>query len=116
MLSEKCINGIATELVSKIDSAEVVLDGEVQPANIIKKEANKNFIKVFINITQKTGTITDIRLKDEAGDVLISKPQEVVKDTGYALVSSFYIQIVEEEAESPVSVFELAKEGRPLSE
>lgn len=116
MLSEKCINDMAQELVDKVDSAEVVIDDEVQSAGILRKEADSNLIKIFINITQNKGTISDIRLKDEAGDVLISKPQEVVMNTGYALISSFYIQLVEEEAENPVSVFELANEKGAISE
>lgn len=116
MLSEKCINDMATELLGKIASAEVVIDDKAFGANILRKEADKNLIKIFINITQKKGIITDVRLKDEVGDVLISKPQKVEKNVGYALVSSFYIQIVEEEADTPISVFELAKEGRPISE
>ena len=116
MLSEKCINEMAQELAHKVASAEVVIDDVVHDASILRKEAVGNTIKIFINITQAKGIITDIRLKDEAGDILISKPQEVVKTVGYALVSSFYIQIIEEEAKDPVSVFDLAKEGRPLGE
>ena len=42
--------------------------------------------------------------------MIISKPRDRVKTTGYALVSSFYIRVIEEEIDNPINIFEM-KEG-----
>ena len=62
--------------------------------------------KLMVKLPSK-GLISDIRLLDEKGRVLLSKPSERIKNVGYALVSSFYIRFVEEEIKEPMSIFEL---------
>ena len=95
----------------KIKTAEVVFDdGRTEEVQIMRKYVEGNLLKVNVNTTKGVGTIKDIRLKDANGKILISKPRDRVKTTGYALVSSFYIKIVEEEIDNPISIFEL-KEG-----
>lgn len=95
----------------KIKTAEVVFDDErVEEVQIMRKYVEGNLLKVNVNTTKGIGTIKDIRLKDANGKILISKPRDRVKTNGYALVSSFYIKIVEEEIDDPINIFEL-KEG-----
>lgn len=110
MLSEYLINKIAEETKDKIRTAEIDIDGRTEEASILKKEVKGNLLKVFVSSSSDKGNITDIRLLDKEGHVLISKPKERVKTIGYAIVSSFYIRFVEEEMEDPVSIFELRKE------
>lgn len=107
MISDYLIEQIAKETKDKIKSAEVVLDGVEQEVSILRKEVEGNLLKVYVNTSKGKGTITDIRLKDEKGNLLLSKPAERIKTSGYAIVSSFYIRFVEEEIEDPVSIFEM---------
>ena len=95
----------------KIKTAEVIFDdGRAEEVQIMRKYVVDDLLKVNVNTTKGIGTIKDIRLKDANGKILISKPRDRVKTTGYALVSSFYIKIVEEEIDDPINIFEL-KEG-----
>lgn len=107
MISDFLIGQIALETKDKIQSAEVVLDGEVKEVPILRKEVEGNLLKVYVNTSNGRGTITDIRLKDDKDNLLLSKPAERIKTNGYAIISSFYIRFVEEEMEDPVSVFKL---------
>lgn len=107
MISDFLLGQIALETKEKIKSAEVVLDGDLKEVPILKKEVEGNLLKVYVNTSKGKGTITDIRLKDDRGNLLLSKPCERVKTNGYAIISSFYIRFVEEEMKDPVSVFEL---------
>lgn len=111
MLSEYLINKIAEETKDKIRTAEIDIDGRTEEVAILKKEIKGNLLKVFVSSSNDKGNITDIRLLDREGHVLISKPKEMVKTVGYAIVSSFYIRFVEEELEDPVNIFELRKES-----
>lgn len=108
MLSKELITDVAVYIKDRIKTAEVVFEGkDPEEVGIMKKEVRGNLLRVLINTTKGVGTITDIRLKDAKGNILISKPREKVKTTGYAVVSSFYIKVVEEEIDDPVSLFEM---------
>ncbi|MBA7490434.1 hypothetical protein ES702_00972 [subsurface metagenome] len=111
MLSKDLINDVAVFIKDKVKTAEVVFDDDrVEEVSIMRKYVVDNLLKVNVNTTKGVGTIKDIRLKDANGKILISKPREKVKTTGYAIVSSFYIKIVEEEIDDPINIFEI-KEG-----
>lgn len=107
MISDFLIGQIALETKDKIQSAEVVLDGKVKEVPILRKEVEGDLLKVYVNTASGKGTITDIRLKDDKDNLLLSKPAERIKTNGYAIISSFYIRFVEEEMKDPISVFEL---------
>ena len=107
MISDYLLNKIALETEAKITKAEVEIDGKLEKVQILRKDVVKNLLKVYVNTTKSKGLITDIRLLDDDGRVLLSKPCERIKNIGYALVSSFYIRFVEEEVTDPISVFEL---------
>lgn len=102
---------MAVFIKDKVKTAEVVFDDErVEDVQIMRKYVEGNLLKVNVNTTKGVGTIKDIRLKDANGKTLISKPRERVKTTGYAIVSSFYVKVTEEEIEDPINIFEI-KEG-----
>lgn len=111
MLSEYLINKIAEETKDKIKKAEIDIDGRTEEVPILKKEVKGDLLKVFVSASSNEGNISDIRLLDKEGHVLISKPKERVKTIGYAIVSSFYIRFVEEELTDPINIFELREEG-----
>lgn len=111
MLSDQLLVDVADFIKDKIATAEVIFDGEkAEDVQIMRKETKDNLLKVYVNTTKGSGTIKDIRLKDANGKILISKPRERVKTTGYAIVSSFYIKITEEEIENPLNIAEI-REG-----
>lgn len=107
MISDFLLEQIALETKDKIVRAEITIDGKTEEVQILRKDQHKNLLKVFVNTTLSKGLISDIRLLDDKGRVLLSKPSERIKNVGYALVSSFYIKFVEDEVKEPVSIFEL---------
>lgn len=106
MLAESLLSELAEYTASKIESAEIVIDEEVRDVMIIRKEVIDNLVKVYVNTASGKGVITDIRLKDEAGNTLVSKPGHRIKNIGYALVSSFYIKFIEDEITDPKTIFD----------
>lgn len=111
MLSDELRNEVAEFIKDKVKTAEVVFEGEKpEEVQIMRKYVEGDLLRIHVNTTKGVGTIKDIRLKDAKGKVIISKPRERTKVTGYAIVSSFYIKVVEEEIENPINIFEM-KEG-----
>ncbi len=92
----------------EIKTAVVVFEGkEPEEVQIIRKNLDKDTLKVLVNTTKGAGTITDIRLLDNKGNVLISKPKGKVKTIDHGIISTFWIKIVEEEILDPINIFEL---------
>ena len=92
----------------EIQTAVVVFEGkEPEEVQIIRKNLDKDTLKVLVNTTKGAGTITDIRLLDDKGNVLISKPKGKVKTIDHGIISTFWIKIVEEEILDPINIFEL---------
>lgn len=111
MLSNELIIDIAKYIKNRVRSAEVVFDGKKpEKVEIIRKDISANTLKVFVNTTKGKGTIKDIRLLDENDKVIISKPRGTIKTIDHAIVSTFWIKIVEEEIDNPINIFEI-KEG-----
>lgn len=65
---------------------------------------------MFINTPHSRGKITDVRIYDKTGALVINRPQETEKLMGYGLVSSFYIQLIEHEITDPNSIFKMGVE------
>lgn len=107
MLSEKAKGRMLECLLSSIDSAEMLIDGETVEAPIIRAERQKDILKVFLNITQGQGQVSDIYILDADGEVVIHRPQMILKKSAYGLMSAFYIKLVEEEVEDPIKTFNL---------
>ncbi len=111
MLSNELINDIAEYIKDRVSTAEVVFDDKKpESVQVIRKEIQGDTIKILVNTTKGKGTIKDLRLLDKNGKVLISKPRGTIKTIDHAIVSSFWIRIVEEEIDDPINIFEL-KEG-----
>ena len=111
MISEQFLSELAEFIKDRVKTAEVIFDGKApETVQILRKDVVGNLLRVHVQTTKGVGTIKDIRLKDAKGDVIISKPRDRVKTTGYALVSSFYIRVIEEEIDNPINIFEM-KEG-----
>lgn len=108
MLEDKIINEIANFVADKVDSAEMLIDGVAEEVNIMNIQVvENNLLKVFITAAQGKGEITDIRLKDIEGDIIMSKPRSVIKNPTFGLVSTFYIRFIEMEVNDPINIFEM---------
>ena len=108
MLSEYLMNNVCQFIKDEIKTAVVVFEGkEPEEVQIIRKNLEKDTLKVLVNTTKGAGTITDIRLLDDKGNVLISKPKGKVKTIDHGIISTFWIKIVEEEILDPINIFEL---------
>lgn len=108
MIHDNLMSRVISYIKEQIDHAKIVIDDKEQDAEILKAEIAPNYLlKVFVNTPRGSGVISDLRLYDKDGKLMISKPQEITKTTGYGLVSSFYIQLTEREITDPMSIFEM---------
>ncbi|EGY79002.1 hypothetical protein [Peptoniphilus indolicus] len=111
MLSEKFIEDITKYIESRIDSAEMIIDQKKESMEILKTEVKGNMLKVFLNASSGKGHVSDINILDEKKQILISKPDSILKTTGYGLVVAFYIRLQEVEVDDPINIFDLVKEN-----
>lgn len=111
MLSELLIEDICKFIAASIDSAEAVIDEKAIPISILRIDTGKDIVKVFTNANDGKGTITDIRLLDKNKKVLISRPEMIIKDNSFGLVSTFYIRIKEFENANPINIFSVDGKG-----
>ena len=108
MISDFLIDDIANYIRDRIISAEVIYDDtRTVQVEIMRKQIDKNTLKVFVNTSNGTGNIVDIRLLDAEGKVLISKPKGIIKTIDHAIISTFWIKILEEEVDDPINIFEI---------
>lgn len=108
MISDYLMQRVAEYIREHIAKATIVMDGEEIDGEIMRVDVTKkHLIKVFINTPHSRGKITDVRLYDKTGALVINRPQETEKLMGYGLVSSFYIQLIEHEITDPNSVFNM---------
>lgn len=112
MLSEKLITDVIKYIESRVHSAEIIIDGKAEKMDILKTEVVGDILKIFTNATQGKGTISDINIKDKDGNIIISKPDSILKTTGYSLVAAFYIKVKEVEVTDPINIFNLMEDKR----
>lgn len=111
MISDYLMQRVAEYIREHIAKATIVMDGEVIDGEIMRVDVTqKHLIKVFINTPRSHGKITDVRIYDKTGALVINRPQETEKILGYGLVSSFYIQVIEHEITDPNSAFKMGVE------
>ena len=112
MISDYLMQRVAEYIREHITKATIVMDGEEIDGEIMRVDVTKkHLIKVFINTPRSHGKITDVRVFDKTGALVINRPQETEKILGYGLVSSFYIQVIEHEITDPNSVFNMGVEN-----
>ena len=111
MITEKLMTDVLEFIKSKIGTAEMVIDGVVEPVQILDTKIEGNLLKIFTNTTKGKGTITDLYIKDDDGNVVLSKPRMILKTHAYGVVSSFYIQLEEKEIPDPINIFETVRGG-----
>lgn len=108
MISDYLMQRVVEYIRDHIAKATIVIDGEEVDGEIMRVDITKNhLLKVFINTPRSHGKITDVRVYDKTGALVINRPQETEKILGYGLVSSFYIQLIEHEITDPNSVFNM---------
>lgn len=108
MISDYLMQRVAEYIREHIAKATIIMDGEEIDGEIMRVDVTqKHLIKVFINTPRSHGKISDVRIYDKTGALVINRPQETEKILGYGLVSSFYIQLIEHEVTDPNSVFNM---------
>lgn len=109
MLSEDLKLQILEFIKSKVVKAEMVIDDVATEIQILRVDIDeeRDLLKIFTNASEGKGQISDLYIKDEAGNIIISKPRSILKNSHYGLVSSFYIRIREEIIENPINIFEM---------
>ena len=65
MLSEKLMTDVLKFIESKVTTAEMILNEEVKEVPILKTEIRGDLLKIYTNVTEGRGTITDIYIKDK---------------------------------------------------
>ncbi|WP_215508369.1 hypothetical protein [Peptoniphilus sp. EMRHCC_23] len=112
MISDYLMHRVVEYIRDHIAKATIVIDGEEADGEIMRVDITKNhLLKIFINTPRPHGKITDVRVYDKTGALVINRPQETEKILGYGLVSSFYIQLIEHEITDPNSVFKMGVEN-----
>ena len=66
MISDFLLEQIASETKEKIARAEIVIDGKTEEVQILRKDQEKNLLKVFVNTTKSCLLYTS----DAADDLL----------------------------------------------
>lgn len=107
MLSDELKKKILEFIKSQVATAEMVVDDEIIEIQIMRTEITGDLLKIYTNASEGKGNISDLYIKDIAGNVIISKPRSIVKTSHYGLVSSFYIRIREEIVDNPINIFEM---------
>jgi hypothetical protein len=107
MLSDELKLDILEFIQDKVTTAEMVIDEVATPIQILRTEIKGDLLKIYTNASEGKGQITDLYIKDGEGNVIISKPRSILKNSHYGLVSSFYIRIREEIIENPINIFEM---------
>lgn len=96
MIVKEQLNKRAKKLYDDIDSAKLVLDGEVIEGVIKKKTINENVIKVFIGMGSRNGLVEKIEIYDKDGDLLQVQDMEIVKDSHYKFLAVVEIRVENE--------------------
>ena len=96
MIVKEQLNKRAKKLYDDIDSAKIVLDGEVIEGVIKKKTINENVIKVFIGMGSRNGVVEKIEICDIDGDLLQVQDMEIVKDSHYKFLAVVEIRVENE--------------------
>lgn len=112
MLSDYLMNEVVKFIERKVATAEMTIEGKTETMEILKTEVKGDILKIFTNASRGKGNITDIVIKDKDGKVIISKPDSVLKTTGYSLVAAFYIRVREVEIKDPINIFRLMEDKK----
>lgn len=96
MIVKEQLNKRAKKLYDDINSAKLVLDGEVIEGVIKKKTVNDNVIKVFIGMGSRNGLVEKIEIYDVDGDLLQVQDMEIVKDSHYKFLAVVEIRVENE--------------------
>lgn len=108
MLSKKLIKDVAVFIEKQVATAEAIIADKKVPIPIMKSEIDGNLLKIYTNTADVGGLITNVNLLNDKGEVIISKATNIEKNDTYSVVSSFYINVLEEELEKPIDIFKVA--------
>lgn len=107
MIAKEFINELTEYIKNRIKKAAVMLDGKDTEVNILRIDCEGNVLKVYVNMGNGKGEITDIKLLGEDNKVIISKPRDIKKNNTFGVVCTFYVRIQEIEDIKPNTIFDI---------
>lgn len=97
-------------IVENVVRAEIVINNEVEDINILDvSKINNNILKIYTQAAKGMGKITNIRILNKNGDVIIEKPRDIEKNKNDGLISTFMIELEEVEYSGSTSIFDLSE-------
>lgn len=97
-------------IAENVVRAEIVINNEVEDINILDvSKINNNILKIYTQAAKGMGKITNIRILNKNGDVIIEKPRDIEKNKNDGLISTFMIELEEVEYSGSTSIFDLSE-------
>lgn len=97
-------------IVNNVARAEILINNEIQDINILDVSKEKdNILKIYTQAAKGMGRITNIRILNKDGDVIIEKPRNIEKNKNDGLISTFMLEIQEVEYSGNTSIFDLSE-------
>jgi len=98
VISEYGMAQIANRVSTLLAQGAYIKDGQQITVPIFRKEHSGNTIKVYLYLTDEdAGTFSEFQILDEEGNVILSKPDSIIKDASKGLLIAFEVRIQEVE-------------------
>jgi|GEM_PF-4416016 len=89
---------IANKILSLLAQGAYVKDGQQVTVPIFRKEYSEESIQVYLYLTDEdVGTFTKFQILDEEGNVILDKPENIIKTADKGMLIAFKVSIREEE-------------------
>lgn len=92
-MTKLAVDSISEHIQSLLVSARFELDGEVIERELYSKEINENnniLVLVYLS-SEDTGTLTNLEILNENGEVIISSEKEITKTRESSLLTGFLV-------------------------
>ena len=97
-------------LADNIARAEIIINKEIEDVNILDiSRIENNILKVYTQASKGVGHITNIRLLNRNGDIVMEKPRDIDKTGDHGLISTFMVELQEVEYSGNTSIFDLSE-------
>jgi len=98
VISQYGMTQIANRVSTLLAQGAYIKDGQKVTVPVFRKEHSGNTIKVYLYLTDEdVGTFSEFQILDEEGNVILSKPDSIIKDASKGLLIAFEVRIQEVE-------------------
>lgn len=110
LLTNLGIEIMRNALADNVVRAEIIINEEVEDIKILDiSKIDNNILKVFTQASKGVGHISNIRILNREGEIIIEKPRNIEKTKDHGLISTFMIELLEVENSGNVSIFDLSE-------